>query len=402
MNMKEILYLYSSNNDLRKVPVSWVIFGAGERGHKILSMLHNQNISIDYYCDNNIDKQGLVIDGIPCLSLKELELMKEDICVIVSPVNGHEIYNDLICRKFPYVISPDIFELIVYYEYKRYFKGRDNFYNLGHFYSLYPNMDDIYIKEKEIFADDKETIDIDLNEEVQVKYIIKMISLYSSIPKWDSIDVPLGTTELRYRYGNLSLSPGDAISLHCMLRIIKPNRFIEVGSGFTSAVTLDTNEFYLDGITDITFIEPYPDLLKSILKKDDRINLISSKLQSVPVSTFEQLHSGDILFIDSTHVSKIGSDVNYLFFEIFPRLKKGVYIHLHDIFYPFEYPKEWIYSGMIWNELYLLRAFLQNNRDYEIIYFQNMMEKRQSNLLLDKWPLKEPVHGGSFWMRKIT
>ena len=79
------------------------------------------------------------------------------------------------------------------------------------------------------------------------------------------------------------------------------------------------------------------------------------------------------MFVDSTHVSKTGSDVNYLFFEIIPRLNPGVIIHLHDIFYPFEYPHKWLKQGMVWNELFLLRSFLQYNDNYEILYFQNMI-----------------------------
>lgn len=112
------------------------------------------------------------------------------------------------------------------------------------------------------------------------------------------------------------------------------------------------------------------------------------------------MEEGDVLFIDSIHVSKVGSDVNYLFFEISPRLKKGVYIHLHDIFYPFEYPKEWIFSGKVWNELYLLRAFLQNNYNYKILFFQNIMEKRHKDKFMEKWPLNAPIHGGSIWLQK--
>lgn len=205
---------------------------------------------------------------------------------------------------------------------------------------------------------------------------------------------------LRYRYNNPGLSPGDAIGLHCMLRILSPKRVLEVGSGYTSAVMLDTNEFYLNNQVKLKFIEPYPSLLKSLLKPSDEIELLPMRLQDVSLNTFEELEEGDILFIDSTHVSKIGSDVNYLFFDILPRLKRGVYIHLHDIFYPFEYPKEWIFSGRIWNELYLLRAFLQNNNDYKILFFQNMMEKKHMDKFLEKWPLDIPVYGGSIWLKK--
>ena len=94
-----------------------------------------------------------------------------------------------------------------------------------------------------------------------------------------------------------------------------------------------------------------------------RHRLVNVKLQDVDLKEFDKLKSGDVLFIDSTHVSKIGSDVNYLFFEILPRLHRGVYIHIHDIFYPFEYPKDWIDEGRAWNENYILRAFLNIMRN---------------------------------------
>ena len=86
---------------------------------------------------------------------------------------------------------------------------------------------------------------------------------------------------------------------------------------------------------------------------------------------------------------------------MFPRLKRGVIIHLHDIFYPFEYPKHWIKRGMVWNEDYILRAFLQYNKEFEIIFFQNYIEKRHRDVFLEKWPLDDKnIHGGSFWMKK--
>lgn len=113
------------------------------------------------------------------------------------------------------------------------------------------------------------------------------------------------------------------------------------------------------------------------------------------------MEQGDVLFIDSTHVSKPDSDVNYLFFEIFPRLPSEVITHLHDIFYPFEYPHQWVKKGMVWNELFLLRSFLQYNNNFEILYFQNMIEKVYRKEIEASWPIKsESIHGGSFWMRK--
>lgn len=116
---------------------------------------------------------------------------------------------------------------------------------------------------------------------------------------------------------------------------------------------------------------------------------------------FDILKENDILFVDSTHVSKVGSDVNYLLFEILPRLNKGVYIHFHDIFYPFEYPKEWIYDGKAWNEDYILRAFLQYNDSFKIFFFNTFLE----SFFREKFTLEMPLclknTGGSLWIKKI-
>ena len=120
---------------------------------------------------------------------------------------------------------------------------------------------------------------------------------------------------------------------------------------------------FFDNEIQCTFIEPHPKLLKSLLKQGDleRIEIVPRPLQDVDLELFESLRANDILFIDSTHVAKIGSDVNRIFFEILPALATGVYVHFHDIFYPFEYPREWIYEGRAWNEAYMLRAFLMYN-----------------------------------------
>ena len=174
-----------------------------------------------------------------------------------------------------------------------------------------------------------------------------------------------------------------------------------MGSGWSSAVTLDTNEFYLNNAMEVSFIEPYPDTLNKILKKEDTYEIKKCGLEDVDLSYFEQLEKGDILFIDSTHVSKIGSDVNYLLFEILPRLKKGVYIHFHDIFYPFEYPYEWIKKeGWIWNELYMLRTFLMNNKDYKIMFFFDYLAKKHPEKIRECLNMHNPS-GGSIWIEKL-
>jgi hypothetical protein len=194
----------------------------------------------------------------------------------------------------------------------------------------------------------------------------------------------------------------DAIALHCMLRHLSPRRVIEVGSGYSSCVTLDTNERFLDGRAELTFVEPYPDELLGLLEPNDpaRGRIVQRKVQELEIDTFSQLEANDLLFIDSTHVAKVGSDVNHLFFKVFPTLRSGVMIHVHDIFYPFEYPKEWIYEGRAWNEAYLLRAFLMHNSAYEIIFWNDYLARFHRAALERALPLGLKNTGGAIWLRK--
>src|SRR5690606_8620162 len=114
----------------------------------------------------------------------------------------------------------------------------------------------------------------------------------------------------------------------------------------------------------------------------------------VPLAVFEELNAGDMLFIDSTHVAKTGSDVNYILFEILPRLKSGVLIHFHDIFYPFEYPRDWVFNGRNWNEVYFLKAFLMYNTTFEIKLFSHYLHKHHPNVF-EAMPLCYRNHGGN-------
>lgn len=213
----------------------------------------------------------------------------------------------------------------------------------GHFYSPFPNISEIEnynnIKKKTLQG-------INLNDKVQKEFLQNIQMFYNELP-WEDSKID----NLRYYYKNNAFEYSDAIFLYGMIRSIKPQQIIEVGCGFSSCVMLDTNELFLNNNANITFIEPYPQLLKSLMKEKDLKNntIIEKNLQYIPMKNFKELNEGDFLFIDSTHVSKFNSDVNYILHEILPSLKKGVFIHFHDIFYPFEYPKEWLYEGRAWN-----------------------------------------------------
>jgi hypothetical protein len=169
---------------------------------------------------------------------------------------------------------------------------------------------------------------------------------------------------------------------------IKPKRIIEIGSGYSSAVMVDLNDKHFDGNIELTFVEPFPEeRLNKLLTKNIRFNILKDFVQHIPLEFFQALNENDILFIDSSHISKTGSDVNYLLFEIIPNLNPGVIIHFHDIFYPFEYPKEWVDVDRAWNESYLIRAFLQFNYNYDIYYFSSFLELRHPNLFDLRMPL---------------
>lgn len=269
----------------------------------------------------------------------------------------------------------------------------------GHFYSPIPAIDEIKAREDEVFAGPGDRLPgIDLRVPEQLELLDELQPYYDELP-FPETKQP----EYRYSFDNDSYCYSDAIFLYCMIRHLKPKRLIEIGSGYSSCVALDTNEQYFDNRIACTFIEPYPKLFSSLIKPSDseRLKLMPKKLQDVDLEIFDALEENDILFVDSTHVSKVFSDVNRLLFSILPGLKSGVHIHFHDIFYPFEYPKEWIYKGLSWNEAYILRAFLQYNESFEIELFNTFLEEFHEERFAEKMPLCLKNTGGSIWLKKV-
>jgi hypothetical protein len=208
----------------------------------------------------------------------------------------------------------------------------------------------------------------------------------------------------RYRLPSSSFNVADASIYACMLRYLKPLRLIEVGSGSSSALALDICHRFLAQLPQMTFIEPYPALLHSILRAEDidKVEIISAGVQDVPLERFDELQRNDILFIDSTHIVKTGSDVVFELFEVLPRLRSGVVVHFHDIFYPFEYPREWVMNrNYSWNELYALRAFLTGNQEWEILFFNNYFAKMEHERIARDAPEMLGDPGGGLWLRRL-
>lgn len=274
----------------------------------------------------------------------------------------------------------------------------------GHYYSPIPDLEDVTHRAAAIFRTPDVVTGVDLNIEGQLDLWRAMTAFGPEFPFHDE------PGQLRYGMNNPFFGHGDAWSLYGMMRLLQPKRLVEIGSGHSSAAILDINDLFLNGELRATFIDPHPERLLTVLREEDttRSTIIQNAVQDTDAQIFEQLEANDMLFVDSSHVSKVGSDLNHILFEILPRLKNGVVIHFHDIFYPFEYPRNWIMGGRFWNECYLVRAFLQNNSAYSILLFNSFLARRYEREIAASVPFflkRDPdnpwVEGcGSIWLIK--
>jgi predicted O-methyltransferase YrrM len=270
----------------------------------------------------------------------------------------------------------------------------------GHFYSPLPDLEFIERHRARLFDRGAGAVSgIDNNIEQQLALVEQFARFYPELP------FPIEkSADLRYYFNNQYFGYADAVILYSMLRYYRPHRVIEVGSGFSSAVMLDTNDRFLEGRLQLTFIEPFPERLLSLMTSDDRARteIISAPVQEVTLDRFESLQAGDLLFIDSSHMAKVGSDVVHLLTHVLPMLATGVIVHFHDVFWPFEYPEEWIRLGRAWNEAYFLKAFLQFNASFRILLFNSYLNVHHREVLERRLPLFLKDGGGSLWIARIS
>jgi hypothetical protein len=214
----------------------------------------------------------------------------------------------------------------------------------------------------------------------------------------------------QFYWSNPMFSPLDAVAYYSLIREVKPCRILEVGSGYSTAVAIMAAQ-QSPHPPEISCIEPYPS--DFLLNNERKLSsLIKRKVQDVDPALFESLEPGDILFIDSSHCSHLNSDLNFLLFEAIPRVKAGVYIHFHDIFLPSEYPRQWLEEiGIMWNEQYLILAFLMFNQSFKMIWSSSVTGAEKSKELYEIFQPLVPDHtaflqnlgpysGGSLWLHK--
>ena len=198
----------------------------------------------------------------------------------------------------------------------------------------------------------------------------------------------------QFFWKNSQFSYSDAMSYYCFVRSIKPSKVVEIGSGFSTLVAIEAME--KNGGGAIHCIEPYP---REFLKNDPRISLHSVKAQDMSAESLNDiLQDGDILFIDSTHTVKTGSDCLHIYLRLLPAIRKNIFVHVHDVFLPFGMPKQWLLEHQIfWTEQYLLLAFLIDNPKASLIYGSTFNEKWNLDLMTAMMGNKYPAGGCSVW-----
>lgn len=252
---------------------------------------------------------------------------------------------------------------------------------------------------KKPFSQDRCLPGIDWNVAEQLK-LLDTFSYSQEIA-----DIPIEKPDnFEFYLNNVMFLSGDAEYWYQLIRSIKPNRIFEVGSGNSTLMAIKAirknHEEDPNYSCKHICIEPYE---MRWLEETD-VTIIRQKVEDIEVEFFSELKDNDILFIDSSHIIRPQGDVLFEYLELLPTLNKGVIVHVHDIFSPKNYLKQWLEDKvMFWNEQYLLEAFLSHNSDWEIIgalnYLHHNHYQKLKSIALFLTPEREP---GSFYIRKIA
>ncbi len=236
-------------------------------------------------------------------------------------------------------------------------------------------------------------------------YTFFCVTLFQDETK-ELLEKPLEKVALpNFYYHNGSFPSGDAECYYSFIRKYKPSKIIEIGSGYSTLIACEAimknKEENNQYVTQLTCVEPYE---MPWLKKMD-IELIRNRVEDIELSFFKQLNKGDILFIDSSHVIRPEGDVLYEILQILPILNRGVLVHFHDIFTPFNYPESWLKQEYrLWNEQYLLEAFLSSNKSFDIMLSLSYMTHHYAEEVYQAFPVLSQTPDrlpGSFWIKKI-
>lgn len=264
-----------------------------------------------------------------------------------------------------------------------------------HFYAPVPEYESV---PPQYFAQPQPFPGFEIDRE-RVRPTLERLGAFASECDWPAAPGAPG----EYHSDNEMFGYASAALLHSMLRAHRTRRAVEVGSGYSTLITLDALE--RNGGGELTCIEPYPAAWLEARLARSGATLVRSKAQDVPLATFECLAAGDLLFIDSSHVAKLAADVNFLLLQVLPRLRPGVLVHVHDIYIPYEYPAVHFFGPdkQFWNEQYLLQAFLTLNPAFEILLPGYFVQTDMEREFAAAFPAYDPARhrrNSSFWLRR--
>jgi predicted O-methyltransferase YrrM len=239
---------------------------------------------------------------------------------------------------------------------------------------------------------------VDLRLDAQLAFLRERLA--EPMARFDPAREPTGDPH-RYAITNPSYQLLDAAILYAMITALRPARIVELGSGHSTLVTAQAVRASGHEVSYDVY-DPFAAVARDDLPGVSGLHRVAA--QDVPMSTFEALDSGDVLFVDTTHTVKTGGDVNFIVLDVLPRLRPGVVVHLHDIFLPFEYPRKWLEDfGLYWSEQYLLQALLAMNPGYEVVLAAAALAGLRRQELAAALPPGVPASGGSaFWIRRTA
>ena len=324
----------------------------------------------------------------------------------------HNIYNKLAGiinnRRSPRELAelaPDVYRMAQTGE------GTDACLKLGclpmlvHFYSPVPDISDLM--KRGVFEQRNRLTGIDFRTEQQLQLLMQLGQAFGEECDWP---LKRTTDPSQFFLDNGGFSYGCAAALHCFIRHFKPRRIIEIGSGNSSLVisaalkrNVSENSDYM---AEYTIIDPYPGPVTSNGQLYGLSELVKERVELTDIIRFDALAQNDLLFIDSGHTVRIGSDVNYLILDVLPRLQPGVIVHFHDINLPYAPPKVYYTNPafrVFWTEEYLLQAFLCGNNNFEILLAMCFLQNEFMDNFCKAFPRFDLAtnwaNSGSFWIR---
>ena len=255
----------------------------------------------------------------------------------------------------------------------------DNPFHPGGYY--HPEVDPAQLKISELYSEHISGIDLEVSRMWKFVELTQSSLTRSNVESWSD------------QFGSIDTSIYKGI-----ISRFRPSRIIEVGAG---ASTVEASRQIVASSIDceLIAIDPFPNRTEFEVLESLDVTLLKLRVQEVKSELFQQLQPNDILFVDTSHCAKTGSDVLDIFFRVLPTLAPGVLIHVHDIFYPFEYPFEWIFGQTrSWNEIYFLRALLSYHSTLRVQLFNDLLYQSDPTRLRSLLGVHSGGRPGSIWL----